>query len=275
MPWLSLRVEVERAAADALSDALLDSGAQSVGLDGVDGPLAVLNALFPEQAEPARVLAAAVELSGVSMSSPPTVSLVEDEDWVRVSQAQFSPLRIGRRLWIGASWHAAPGDVAGIVRIDPGLAFGTGSHPSTRLVLCLIERLLQGGERVLDYGCGSGILAIAAANLGAARVDAVDIDAQAVDVTRDNARANGVDVRACLPEALAPARYDLVVANILAQPLIALAPQLAARTLRGGRIALAGVLDAQADEVMSAYGNFDMSAGAREDGWVMLEGVRR
>lgn len=276
MPWLSLRVEVERAAADALSDALLESGAQSVSLERLDGPRVVLDALFAQQADPERALAAALEQCGVRIASPSGVSRVEDEDWVRLSQAQFSPLRIGARLWIGASWHAAPAGMRAIVRIDPGLAFGTGSHASTRLMLSFIERVVRGGERVLDYGCGSGILAIAAARLGAGRVDAVDNDPQAIEVTISNARTNAVELRACLPEALEPARYEIVVANILAQPLITLAPQLAERTQSGGRIALAGVLDSQADEVVSAYAaSFDMAVGERDDAWVRLEGTRR
>jgi ribosomal protein L11 methyltransferase len=204
------------------------------------------------------------------------VSRVSDEDWVRISQAQFHPLRIGQRLWIGASWHEAPPDVAAVIRIDPGLAFGTGSHPTTHLVLSFIERVVQGGEGVLDYGCGSGILAIAAAKLGAARVAGVDIDPQAVEVTRLNAQANGVVLTAGLPEALEPGRYHVVVANILAQPLIALAPELTKRTAPRGRIALAGVLDSQADEVASAYATgFEMAVSATQDAWVLLEGVRR
>jgi ribosomal protein L11 methyltransferase len=163
-----------------------------------------------------------------------------------------------------------------VVRLDPGLAFGTGSHPTTRLVLGELESRLRGGERVLDYGCGSGILAIAAARLGAAAVDAVDIDPQAVTTTAENADANGVALRAFLPEALPPGTYDCVISNILAQPLIVLAPLLAARAAPGARIALAGLLDAQAEEVAAAYrGDFDMAVAASLDGWALLAGVRR
>jgi ribosomal protein L11 methyltransferase len=275
MPWLSLRVEVDREAADALSDALLEAGAQSVAVEGLDGPTPALSALFGEQSDPAEMLAAALRATGLAAHSEPAVSRVDDQDWVRLSQSQFSPLRVGR-LWIGATWHRPPADAGLVVRIDPGLAFGTGSHPSTRLVLSFLERTMQGGECLLDYGCGSGILAIAAAKLGAARVDGVDIDAQAVEVTRTNADANQVTVRASLPEALAPGRYDLVVANILAQPLIALAPELSARTRPGGRIALAGVLESQAEDVAGAYAaHFDMTTGERDQPWVLVEGVRR
>jgi ribosomal protein L11 methyltransferase len=275
MPSLALRVEVEHAAAEALSDALLDAGAESVSVEAFDSPRAVVSALFNELGDPGGALAAALERCGARASAPFSINRLEDDDWVRRSQAQFTPLRVGR-LWIGASWHTPPLDAAYILRIDPGLAFGTGSHPSTRLVLGFIEHVMKGGERVLDYGCGSGILAIAAAKLGAAKVDAVDIDAKAIEVTRNNARTNGVQLDAQLPEALSPGRYGLVMANILSQPLIALAPLLAARTQRGGRIALAGLLDTQAEEVRQAYEPaFEMAVGGREESWLLLHGVRR
>ena len=267
MPWLALRVEVERAAADALSDALMEQGAESVSIEAPDAPHPVLHALFGE--------AATLESCRGLLPQRGAVHEVADQDWVRASQAQFDPVRLGR-LWIGASWHRAPGDASVQVRIDPGLAFGTGSHPSTRLVLGFLERTIKGRERVLDYGCGSGILAIAAARLGAGRIDAVDVEAQAVEVTRANAAANCVAVHACAPEALAPGRYDVVVANILAQPLIVLAPALAARTYASGSIALSGILERQGDEVAASYAPcFDLGAASREDGWVLLAGSRK
>lgn len=275
MPFLDLRVEVERGAAEALSDALLELGAHSTSIDHPDMPHVVLNGLFGTEQDPLRLLDAAARACGVSTGEA-RVSRVDDEDWVRRSQAQFEPLRVGPRLWIGASWHRAPPDAAHVVRLDPGLAFGTGSHPSTKLVLGFLERAIAGGERVLDYGCGSGILAIAAAKLGAAQVDAVDIDQQSVEVTLGNAQANGVRVRACLPAALAPGAYDIVVANILAQPLIALAAELTARTAPGGRIALAGILSSQAHDVAAPYAKaFDMEVTARDGDWALLCGLRR
>jgi ribosomal protein L11 methyltransferase len=275
MPFLALRVEVERDAADALSDALLELGAQSTSIERPDSAQVMLQALFAEQQDPVSLLHAAAEGCGLRTGEA-HVSRVEDEDWVRRSQAQFEPLRVGPRLWIGASWHSAPPDAPLVVRLDPGLAFGTGSHPSTKLVLRFLERLIAGGERVLDYGCGSGILAIAAARLGAAQVDAVDIDPQAVEVTLGNAQANGVSVRACLPDALARGAYDIVVANILAQPLIALAAELTSRTAPGARIALAGILASQAQDVAAPYAAaFDMEVGAHEGDWALLCGLRR
>src|SRR5262249_55302665 len=154
---------------------------------------------------------------------------VDDEDWVRRSQAQFRPLAVGKRLWIVPSWCQPPEDADTVVQLDPGLAFGTGAHPSTRLALEFLEKNLRGGESVLDYGCGSGILAIAAAKLGATRIDAVDVDEGAVEATAANARANAVPVRSLPANALEPAVYDVVVSNILLQPLVLLAPLLAAR----------------------------------------------
>lgn len=275
MASLSLSFEVDSATADLLSDALLEAGAESVIVDSPDRKRSTLTALFAEHDEPARALGRALERCGGSAALAFTMERVEDQDWVRRSQAQFSPLAL-ERLWIGASWHSAPAHAPIVVRIDPGLAFGTGSHASTRLVLGFIERAVRGGESVLDYGCGSGILAVAAAKLGAATVDAVDIDPKAVEVSRANARANGVNVRTFLPPELPPGHYQVVVANILAQPLIELAPALSARTVSGGQIALAGVLDAQAAEVAAAYEPFfEMMVDAHDEGWALLRGGRR
>jgi ribosomal protein L11 methyltransferase len=267
MPWRSLTLQVDRAAAEAFSDALLEAGAQSVALEADGAVVAILSL----QQNSHSLIDAAARTAGITAPSYSS-ELIEDQDWVRASQAQFAPVAIGARLWVGPSWHAAPpGRVA--VSIDPGLAFGTGTHPSTKLVLGYLERTIRGGERVLDYGCGSGILAIAAAKLGAAHVDGVDVDPQAVETAATNARANGIALNAKLPDALAAAHYDLVVSNILAQPLIVLAPLLAAR---GRRVALSGILDEQAEEVARAYEPwFAMKVGDREERWVLLEGERR
>jgi len=269
MPWLAVTLDLGGEAAEAFSEALLAAGAQSVSLEG-----GRLSAILEARQDANALMAAAARAAGVAAPGF-SVRRFEDRDWVRASQAQFAPLRLGR-LWVGATWHEAPTNAAVIARIDPGLAFGTGSHPSTKLVLAFLERTLAGGERVLDYGCGSGILAIAAAKLGAARVDAVDVDVQAVEATAMNARLNQVEVRALTPESLPMTFYDLVLANILFQPLVVLAPLLAARTARGGRIALAGILEAQAAELSAAYAEwFDAAPAAREDGWALVAGVRR
>lgn len=275
MAWLALTLEVDAAAAEAMSEALLEAGAQSVSLDNIDQARPTLSALLSPQADPYALVRQAAIAAG--LAAPPEFALrqVADEDWVRKTQAEFAPIEVGARLWVGPSWHEPPAGRA-CVRLDPGLAFGTGSHPTTKLVLHFLEQHIRGGERILDYGCGSGILAIAAAKLGAALVDGVDVDPQAVETAAANARANGVNLRAALPEALPAARYDIVVSNILAQPLIVLAPLLAARTAPRGRIALAGILESQGGEVAQAYAPwFNMETSALEEVWVLLEGVRK
>jgi ribosomal protein L11 methyltransferase len=275
MPWLALTLEVDAEAAEAMSEALLEAGAHSVSIDGVDRPRQTLNALLNPQEDPGQVLGDAAHAARLAAVPAFTVSEVADEDWVRTTQAQFNPIEIGARLWVGPSWHEPPVARAA-VRIDPGLAFGTGAHPTTRLVLDFLEKNVSGGERVLDYGCGSGILAIAAAKLGAAHVDGVDVDPQAVETANANARANRVALSAALPEQLAAAVYDIVVSNILAQPLIVLAPLLAARTARGGRIALAGILESQGEQVVQAYAPwFDIKLAAIEDVWILAVGIRK
>ncbi len=276
MPWLSLTLQIDAAVAERFTQALLDAGAQAVSLENPQAGLQAVGALVGMNVDAGALVRDAASAAGLESAPAFRADQVEDQDWVRRSQAQFAPLEIGARLWIGPSWHEPPADGRAVVRLDPGLAFGTGSHPTTRLVLRFLERELRGGEGVLDYGCGSGILAIAAAKLGAARVDAVDIDPQALDATAANARANRAAVRASRPEALAPQLYDVVVSNILAQPLIMLAPLLAARTAPEGRIALAGVLEAQAFEVAARYTAwFDVGMSSIDEGWGLIEGIRK
>lgn len=274
MPWLAVKLEIDAALAEPLSDALLEAGAQSVAIDRPEAHRPSVNALLALQTDVLALLERAAGYCRLPQVPAFTVARIEDQDWVRRTQAQFAPLEIGKRLWIGANWHRPPpGRLA--VRLDPGLAFGTGSHATTRLILQFLESNIQGGERVLDYGCGSGILAIAAAKLGAALVDATDIDPQAIESATQNAAANGVRVRAMLPEDLPPVTYDFVISNILAQPLIVLAPLLAARTGRGGRIALSGVLESQAGEVARAYaGWFNLETAALDEGWALIAGKR-
>jgi len=301
MPWQSITFELAEGPAQALSEALLEAGAVSVAIEDAqagttqevaqyaepewDAPVAWrlnrLEVLFDHDADADWILHAAARAVGIDVPPSLRQAQVADADWVRRCEAQFAPLAIGDRLWIVPSWHAAPADPASVVlRLDPGLAFGTGSHPTTRLVLRWLAQTLADdgatGQRVLDYGCGSGILAIAAGKLGAAQIDAVDTDPQAIIATRDNAQRNDVALRALLPNELPESAYDIVVANILANPLIALAPLLAARTRRGGRLALSGLLANQAAEVMATYAAcFDVRIAAREDGWMLVEGLRR
>ncbi len=274
MPWVGLTLEVEAAQAEALSDALMEQGAHSVWIEEPERPRNRLHALLAQDADPAALLGRAAAQAGTG-APPFTLQHVADQDWVRETQAQFGPICIAGRLWIVPTWHQPPAHGI-VVRLDPGMAFGTGSHASPRLALGWLERTLAPGVSLLDYGCGSGILAIAAAKLGAARVDAIDVDPLALAATMDNARANGAALRALPPEQLPPGDYDVVVANILSQPLIVLEPLLAARTRRGGRIALAGILDTQSAEVVAAYdGDFDARVAASEGGWDLVEGRRR
>jgi ribosomal protein L11 methyltransferase len=274
VPWLSISLELEPAPAEALSEALMEAGADSVALEPA-GDRTRLIALAPAGVDAAALVAAAARAAALP---PPEFSAtrLEDEDWVRRSQAQFGPIRVSERIWIVPSWHEPPEPRAVVVRLDPGLAFGTGSHVSTRLILQALERIVKAGDRVLDYGCGSGILAIVAARLGAGDVAAVDIDPQALDTTIGNARINGVSLRVALPGQLPAETYDLVLANILAGPLISLEAQLAAHTRTGGRVLLSGILQSQAGEVARAYlRDFETSVSATEEGWALVEGRRR
>jgi ribosomal protein L11 methyltransferase len=296
VPQLAVIVELSDAAADAFGDALLEAGALAVGVDDADAgtgaeqplfgePGAVpqggwsrnlLRALVRDDADVETLLAQAARTLGWTGTPEYRTERVPDADWVRATQAQFAPIRVSARLWIVPTWHVAPDAAALNIVLDPGLAFGSGSHPTTRLCLRWLEARVRGGESVLDYGCGSGILAIAAARLGAGDVTGIDIDPDAVRAARDNAAANAVAARFADTDAPMPPPADLVVANILANPLKLLAPLLAAHTRAGGRLVLAGLLDAQADEVAASYSPwFDMSVHASEEGWTALEGLRR
>ena len=198
---------------------------------------------------------------------------VPDEDWVRVTQSQFAPVEITPSLWIVPSWHDAPAAATRVIRLDPGMAFGTGTHPTTRMCLRWIARHVDAStRRALDYGCGSGILAVGAALFGAREVDAVDIDPAAVQATRVNAGANRVALRAGTPE-LVQGRYDLVLANILAKPLVLLAPLLCAHLAAAAPLVLAGLLERQVEELQRAYAPWlRLAVADREDGWVLLSG---
>jgi ribosomal protein L11 methyltransferase len=202
------------------------------------------------------------------------VNDVPEQDWVRLTQSQFAPVEITPTFWIVPTWHEPPAQASTVIRLDPGLAFGTGTHPTTRMCLRWIARQGSAGwGRVLDYGCGSGILAIGAAKFGALAVDAVDIDEAAVASTVLNAQANGVDLRAGLSEAVS-GRYALVLANILATPLKVLAPLLCARVAPGGALVLAGILERQADELKAAYQPYaQLEVSDSEDGWILMTAV--
>jgi ribosomal protein L11 methyltransferase len=282
---------------EAVSDALMEElGAHSVSVEDADADVAdahalygepglpaprqawqrsILRALFDseEQATRAATLLAAQDwaLGGLALRG---LREVPDQDWVRLTQSQFAPVEITPRFWVVPSWHAAPAAAERVIQLDPGQAFGTGTHPTTRMCLRWIAEHAQPWPRVLDYGCGSGILAIGAALHGAQQIDAVDIDPAAVQVARANAVANGVRVNAGLPDR-ASGDYRLVLANILARPLVLLAPLLCSHLGRGGHLVLAGILDRQAEELHAAYAPWCALAVAdRQDGWILMEAVR-
>jgi ribosomal protein L11 methyltransferase len=294
--YIALRFDIDADAAEVWADALMESGALSVDIAdaraetpdeapiyGEPGmavttvwPVSRLTVLFSAATNLAAALAA-LAASGKVLPPHETFS-VPEQDWVRATQAQFAPLRITETLWIVPSW-CEPVDPAAInLALDPGLAFGTGSHPTTRLCLKWLARELRAGDTVLDYGCGSGILAIAACRLGAARVVGTDVDAQALVASRANALRNGVEAAFLPVERLRREQipFDVVVANILANPLSLLAPALARRVRPGGHVVLSGILDAQASAVIAAYRRwFNIAICDSDDGWVALAGSRR
>ena len=293
--WTSVALETDAAHADALSEALLEAGAISASVEDADAGTERETPQFGEPGSPttplwatSRVVAlfepaddlvgrvtAAARDAGIEDLSEIHLDEVAEQDWVRLTQSQFDPIHISDRLWIVPSWHDAPDPTAINLVVDPGLAFGTGSHSTTRLCLQWLEDVVAPGRSVLDYGCGSGILGIAAAKLGAGNVLGVDIDDAALTSARDNAERNGVVLRLKHSREAINEQFDIVVANILTNPLCVLAPLLAERIAPGGRIALSGVLATQAQQVIDAYRpHIALTVGAEHDGWVRLEGMK-
>lgn len=280
--------------AERWADALLEAGALSVdatdasagtpaempiyGEPGTAGeaswPVIRLTVLFSEATDAEHALVQAAAALGESLPAY-SMATIAGDDWVRNSQAQFAPIRVTDRLWIVPSW-CAPHDAAAInIVLDPGLAFGTGAHPTTLLCLRWLAENLRRGASMLDYGCGSGILAIAAVKLGAGRVTGIDIDPQAIATSRANAATNDVVVEFGLPEDLPAEFVDVALANILANPLELMAPLFAARVRTHGSIVLSGILEAQVDAVVAAYEQwFNIAPWGTVDGWVALAGVR-
>lgn len=297
MSYRELVVELAREHAEALSDALLELGALSVSVEDADAdtpdeqPLFGEPGLTPDRTawqhsrviallspdhEPAVLLAAAANDIGLQAAPAFYVREVEEQDWVRLTQSQFEPIHIGERIWVVPSWHDAPEPDALVLELDPGLAFGTGSHPTTRLCMEWLEQSVKPGQSVLDYGCGSGILAILAQKCGANPVVGIDIDPQAVESARQNSERNRADVTYGLPDNCPAGEFDIVVANILSNPLKLMASMLASKVKPGGRIALSGVLARQADEVAAVYARYiDISVWREHEGWVCLAGTRR
>ncbi|ACO76944.1 ribosomal protein L11 methyltransferase [Azotobacter vinelandii CA] len=292
MPWLQIRLAITPDQAGALEDRLLELGAVSVTfMDAEDQPIfepdlgttplwshTHLLALFEADTDADALLAHLRLLRGGELPEH-QVERIKDQDWERSWMDNFQPMRFGRRLWIVPSWHQAPEPGAVNLLLDPGLAFGTGTHPTTALCLEWLDGQELAGRSLLDFGCGSGILAIAALLLGAERAVGTDIDPQALQASRDNALRNGIDPARFplhLPADLPRQPADVVVANILAGPLVQLAPQLASLVRPGGRLALSGILAEQAGEVRAAYeGAFVLAPTTEKDGWVRIDGVRR
>ena len=271
-------------ALDALSVSVEDADAQTdaeqalFGEPGMPPPRegwqrSRLTALFQQEAQAREAVALLEAQDFFAGCAFLDLQAVPDQDWVRLTQSQFAPVEITPEFWIVPSWHAPPDGAVHVIRLDPGLAFGTGTHPTTRMCLRWIARN-PAAARVLDYGCGSGILAIGAAKYGAREVVAVDIDQAAVDATLLNAQENGVVLEAGFPER-ASGPFDLVLANILATPLKVLAPLLCAHVAAGGNLVLAGILARQEDELREAYAPYlTLRVADQEDGWILMTAGR-
>jgi ribosomal protein L11 methyltransferase len=295
MAWINLHIEAHNQNADLLSDALMEIGALSVSIEDAnaetldeqpifgepgDPPPGIWNenivtALFNDDIQVPEVIRALEQSTGFQALKYSTQQVAE-QDWVRATQSQFDPIKITDNLWIVPTWHDAPNPNALNIVLDPGLAFGTGSHPTTHLCLAWLTNTIQPDHQVLDYGCGSGILAIAAKKLGAKDVVGVDIDHQAIIASQFNAEQNQVQAKFYMATDYPEAQADIVVANILSSALSVLAPALASACKIGGRIALSGILREQAEQVSAIYAEwFEMHPPVFMDSWVLLSGIRK
>ncbi|WP_225721491.1 50S ribosomal protein L11 methyltransferase [Candidatus Vallotiella sp. (ex Adelges kitamiensis)] len=295
MSYREVIMEVDRHSAELLSDALLELGVLSVCIENANTEARHEEALFDEpefinqtawmrsrviamlslKQDPTILLAAAANKIGLSTLPVFTTRDVHDQDWVRLMQSQFNPIHIGQKIWVIPSWHDAPEQDAIILEINPEFAFGTGSHPTTCLCMEWIEQYVRAGDSVLDYGCGSGILAILACKFGASPVVGIDIDRRAIEIAQYNSKRNHVEVMYGFPKECPENKFDIVIANILSNPLQLMAPMLTFRVKPGKRLALSGVLTHQANKVIAAYsGYIELTVWRERDGWVCLAGQR-
>lgn len=295
MAWLSLKIAAQDNTADLISDTLMEQGALSAIIEDAnadtldeqpifgepgDPPPGIwqqnlVSALFDEGVDVQKVMADLARLTKLP-SLHYTTEVIQEQDWVRATQSQFDPIKITDNLWIVPTWHSAPNANAINIVLDPGLAFGTGSHPTTHLCLAWLNQTVKKDQSVLDYGCGSGILAIAAKKLGASKVVGTDIDAQAIQASLYNAEQNAVQASFYHANDYQTEEYDIVVANILSSALSVLAPALAKSCKSGGKIALSGILKEQAEAVSAIYAPwFDMQAPVYLDAWVLLTGSKK
>ncbi len=295
MTWQLLKIQANDQTADTISDALMVLGALSASIEDAHADTAAEQAIFGEPGDPppgiwqqsivTAMLDESVEIelllqalqadTGIKQFAY-TTETIEDQDWVRATQSQFDPIHITDKLWIVPTWHTSPNPDAINITLDPGLAFGTGSHPTTHLCLEWLSQQEGHLNTVLDYGCGSGILAIAAKKLGAANVVGVDIDNQAIIASRFNAEQNQTNIAFYDANAFEHQTFDIVVANILSSALMVLAPALAKYCKTGGKIALSGILEEQSDALVARYSEwFKMDAPKQEDAWILLTGVKK
>jgi ribosomal protein L11 methyltransferase len=295
MAWLSLKIAAQDNTADLISDTLMEQGALSAIIEDAnadtldeqpifgepgDPPPGIwqqnlVSALFDEGVDVQKVMADLARLTKLP-SLHYTTEVIQEQDWVRATQSQFDPIKITDDLWIVPTWHSAPNANAINIVLDPGLAFGTGSHPTTHLCLAWLSQTVKTDQTVLDYGCGSGILAIAAKKLGASKVVGTDIDTQAIQASLYNAEQNAVQASFYHANDYQTDQYDIVVANILSSALSVLAPALAKSCKSGGEVALSGILKEQAEAVSAIYSPwFDMQAPVYMDAWVLLTGRKK